>query len=98
MTNGEHDSLYQAVFGDVSKIIDAARESASRSVNAAMTAAYWLTGRCIVVFEQSGEERAKYGAALIERMAGDLTRGLDAASPVRTSRTCACSIFHIHPN
>ena len=74
VTTGEHDSPYQAVFGDVSKIIDAARESASRSVNAAMTAAYWLTGRCIVEFEQSGEDRAKYGAALIERLAEDLTR------------------------
>ena len=65
---------YQAVFGDVSKIIDAARESAARSVNAAMTAAYWLIGRRIVESEQSGEERAEYGAALIERLAEDLTR------------------------
>ena len=64
---------YRAVFGDVSKIIDAARESAARSVNAAMTAAYWLTGRRIVEFEQSGGERAEYGAALIERLAEDLT-------------------------
>ena len=68
-----HDAPYQAVFGDVSKIIDAARESASRSVNAAMTAAYWLIGRRIVESEQSGEERAEYGAALIERLAEDLT-------------------------
>ena len=65
---------YEAVYGDVSKIIDAARESAARSVNAAMTAAYWLIGRRIVEFEQSGEERAEYGAALIERLAEDLTR------------------------
>ena len=64
---------YQAVYGDVSKIIDVARESAARSVNAAMTAAYWLIGRRIVEFEQSGEERAEYGAALIERLAEDLT-------------------------
>ena len=70
---GEHNAPYQAVFGDVSKIIDAARESAVRSVNAAMTAAYWLIGRRIVEFEQSGEERAEYGAALIERLAEDLT-------------------------
>ena len=39
-----------------------------------MTAAYWLTGRRIVDFEQSGEERAEYGAALIERLAEDLTQ------------------------
>ncbi|MXY43045.1 MAG: DUF1016 domain-containing protein [Dehalococcoidia bacterium] len=67
------DAPYQAVFGDVSKIIDAARESAARSVNAAMTAAYWLIGGRIVEFEQSGEERAEYGAALIEKLAEDLT-------------------------
>ena len=70
----EHDAPYEAVFGDVSRIIDAARSSASRSVNAAMTAAYWLIGRRIVEFEQSGERRAEYGTALIERLAADLTR------------------------
>ena len=57
----------------MSKIIDTARESAVRSVNAAMTAAYWLVGHRIVEFEQSGEERAEYGAALLERLAEDLT-------------------------
>ena len=69
-----HDAPYETVFGDVSKIIDAARESAARSVNAAMTAAYWLIGRRIVEFEQSGEERAEYGAALVESLAENLTR------------------------
>ena len=71
---GEHDNSYQSVFGDVSDIIDAARESAVRSVNAAMTAAYWLVGHRIVEFEQSGEQRAEYGAALIERLSADLTQ------------------------
>ena len=51
-----------------SNIIDAARESACRSVNAA----YWLIGRRIVEFEQSGAERAEYGSALLERLAADL--------------------------
>lgn len=36
----ERDVPYQAVFGDVSKIIDVARKSVTRSVNAAMTAVY----------------------------------------------------------
>ena len=70
---GEGIAPYEDVFGDVSKIIDAARESAARSVNAAITAAYWLIGHRIVEFEQSGEERAEYGTALIERLAEDLT-------------------------
>ena len=71
---GELDAPYQVVFGDVSKIVDAARDSATRSVNAAMTAAYWLIGHRIVEFEQSGEERARYGTALMERLATDLTQ------------------------
>ena len=71
---GELDAPYQVVFGDVSKIVDAAKDSATRSVNAAMTAAYWLIGHRIVEFEQSGEERARYGTALMERLAADLTQ------------------------
>ena len=67
------DAPYRAVYGDVSKIIDAARDTAARSVNAAMTAAYWLIGRRIIESEQAGEERAEYGAALVERLAEDLT-------------------------
>ena len=88
----DHDAPYQAIFGDVSRIIDAARESATRSVNAAMTATYWLIGHRIVEFEQSGEERAAYGSALIERLANDLTplfgRGF---SRRRTFITCVSS-------
>ena len=71
----ERGASYQVVYGDVSKIIDAARESAARSVNASMTAAYWLIGRRIVEFEQSGEERAEYGGSVIDRQADDLTAG-----------------------
>ena len=70
----ELDAQYQSIFGDVSSIIDAARRSATRSVNAVMTAAYWMIGQHIVEFEQSGEERAEYGTALIKRLAEDLTQ------------------------
>lgn len=68
----ELDRTYRTVFDDVSRVIDAARESAARSVNAAMTAAYWLTGRRIIEFEQSGAERAEYGTALLEKLSVDL--------------------------
>ena len=66
------DAQYQTIFGDVSRIVDAARQSAARSVNAVMTAAYWMIGRRIVEFEQSGEKRAEYGTALLERLAVDM--------------------------
>lgn len=39
-----------------------------------MTASYREIGRRIVEFEQGGKGRAKYGEALIERLAADLTR------------------------
>ena len=68
------DAQYQSVFSGVSGIIDAARRSAARSVNAVMTAAYWMIGRHIVEFEQEGEERAEYGTALVGRLFADLTQ------------------------
>ena len=73
MLTGEgSDVRYQAIFGDVSRIVNAARRSAARSANSVMTAAYWMIGRRIVEFEQSGEKRAEYGTALIERLSTDL--------------------------
>ena len=71
---GKSDTQYQFIFNDVSWIIDAARRSAARSVNAVMTAAYWMIGHRIVEFEQSGKKRAGYGIALIDRLAVDLTQ------------------------
>ena len=68
------DVHYRDIIVDVANIVDAARDNAARSVNAAMTAAYWLIGRRIVEFEQSGEERAEYGTALIERLSAELTQ------------------------
>lgn len=65
---------YDSILGDISNLIDGARRSAARSVNCVMTAAYWLIGKRIVEFEQSGEKRAEYGTALIERLAADLTK------------------------
>ena len=70
---GELDAQYKSIFGDVAEIIEAARRSAARSVNSIMTAAYWLIGRRVVEFEQSGKKRAEYGTRLIERLSNDLT-------------------------
>ncbi len=67
------EARYQSIFGDVSRIIDAARGSAARSVNAVMTAAYWLIGRHVVEFEQEGKRRADYGEEIVERLAADLS-------------------------
>jgi|GEM_PF-565371 len=70
----ELDAQYDSIFGNVAEIIEAARRSAARSVNSIMTAAYWLIGRRVVEFEQSGKKRAEYGTALIERLAVDMSK------------------------
>ena len=64
---------YEDLFADVSRVIEDARRAAARSVNAVMTATYWLVGRRIVEQEQGGRARAGYGEALLEHLAADLT-------------------------
>ncbi|MBE2295762.1 MAG: DUF1016 domain-containing protein [Phycisphaerales bacterium] len=64
---------YAAVHGDIVALLETARRTAARSVNALMTAAYWEIGRRIVEFEQGGQERAAYGEALIKRLGADLS-------------------------
>lgn len=71
--SGDHDTRRHSIFGDVTRIIDAARRSAARSVNAAMTAAYWFIGQHIVEFEQDGKKRADYGEEIIEQLAAELS-------------------------
>jgi predicted nuclease of restriction endonuclease-like (RecB) superfamily len=64
---------YENLFADVASAIEEARRAATRSVNAVMTATYWLVGRRIVEEEQAGKTRAGYGELLIERLSSDLT-------------------------
>ncbi|GAB4255335.1 MAG: PDDEXK nuclease domain-containing protein [Thermoleophilia bacterium] len=71
---GGLDRHYDSVLGEISQVIEAARRSAARAVNAAMTAAYWLIGQRIVEYEQEGEKRAAYGQELLEQLSSDLAR------------------------
>ena len=64
---------YEDLFADVARVIEEARRAAARSVNAVMTATYWLVGRRIVEQEQGGMERAGYGEGLLDRLSADLT-------------------------
>jgi hypothetical protein len=75
---------YNAIQAEIVLLLDAARRSAARSVNAVMTATYWGIGRRIVDFDQGGKHRAGYGEQLIERVSHDLTehfgRGFSASN------------------
>lgn len=63
---------YDAMLNRIVSLIDDARRISARTVNALMTATYWLIGRHIVEFEQQGKRRAGYGEELLKRLAADL--------------------------
>ena len=58
---------------DIKNILEQARSQARSAVNAAMVEAYWLIGRRIVQEEQLGQNKAQYGARLIEDLSAALT-------------------------
>jgi predicted nuclease of restriction endonuclease-like (RecB) superfamily len=53
-------------------VLQEGRQSAARSVNAVLTATYWLVGQRLVEHEQHGAERAAYGSELLKRLSQDL--------------------------
>ena len=65
---------YQDVITDIKGIIASGREVAYNAANKAMVLTYWHVGKRIVEQEQAGKERAKYGQALIEALADELTK------------------------
>lgn len=48
------------------------QHAAAKAVNVALTMRNWLIGFYIVEYEQKGEDRAKYGEALLKRLENDL--------------------------
>jgi len=65
-------------------------DSALHAVNRALTIRNWLIGFYIVEYEQAGEDRAKYGENLIEKIAQKLSvKGLKGYSSIalRTTRS-----------
>ncbi len=64
---------YTVLIGNIGELLETARRSSARAVNAAMTATCWEIGRRIVEFEQGGEKRAEYEEELLTNLAHDLT-------------------------
>ena len=66
-------SGYDDMLSGVVDLLEAARRTAARSVNALMTATYWEIGLRIVEHEQRGKSRAGYGLDLLRLLSEDLT-------------------------
>ncbi len=64
---------YRGLVGGIEALLEQARRTSARAVNALMTATYWEIGRRIVEYEQQGKARAEYGEALLKQLAADLT-------------------------
>lgn len=70
MKSGDYSGLLSSVI----ELLEIARRTSARTVNAVLTATYWDIGRRIVEFEQRGSSRAAYGEQLLQHLASDLTR------------------------
>ncbi len=83
---------YDAVLADVVRWIEAGRSAAARSVNAVMTATYWV-GRSIVDEELRGW-RVGYGEELVVNLPRDLQarfgRGFGRASTATRFKLAPC--------
>ncbi len=83
---GKGKDGYDVVLSDVVGLLEEARRSAARSVNAIMTATYWEIGRRIVEYEQGGKHRAEYAKSILNRLSKDLTSRLGRGFSQRNLR------------
>lgn len=60
-------------FSDICSIIETGRRQAYAEVSRLMMETYWKIGQRIVEEEQKGNQRADYGAQLIDELAAQLT-------------------------
>ncbi len=65
---------FESLVGQINQVQDALQAQAAHAVNLLLTARNWLVGYYIVEYEQHGEDRAKYGEKLINRLAKEIDR------------------------
>ena len=65
---------FESLVGHINHVQDALQAQAAHAVNLSLTARNWLVGYYIVEYEQHGEDRAKYGEKLINRLAKEIGR------------------------
>lgn len=66
--------LNQKLYSNIQSIIEASKNSVSRTVNTVMVKTYWEIGRLIFEEEQKGKNRADYGAYVVETLSKKLTK------------------------
>ena len=65
---------FESLVGHINQVQDVLQAQAAHAVNLSLTARNWLVGYYIVEYELHGEDRAKYGDNLINRLAKEINR------------------------
>ena len=60
---------FEGLVSQIERTNDALRNNARLVINRHITAKAWLTGYYVVVYEQKGSDRAKYGERLLQNLA-----------------------------
>jgi len=66
-------NTYQGLVNQISETFVQGQRQAVIAVSSHLVDTYWKVGRDIVEFEQNGQERATYGAKLLENLSKDLS-------------------------
>jgi predicted nuclease of restriction endonuclease-like (RecB) superfamily len=83
---------YRQLLSAIAQAHTSAVGRAAAAVNQGLVLRNWLVGAYVVEFEQGGEDRAKYGDRLIERLGRDLAKqGIDGLAPRMLER---CRVFY----
>ena len=76
-------NLTEQFISDIRTIILSARESAIRSVDTVRVQMYWELGERIFIEEQKGQDRAEYGAYLLQNIALEIEKEFGSGFSVR---------------
>ena len=76
-------NLTDQFISDIRTIILSARESAIRSVDTVRVQMYWKLGERIFIEEQKGQDRAEYGAYLLQNVALEIEKEFGSGFSVR---------------
>ncbi len=76
-------NLTEQFISDIRTIILSARESAIRSVDTVRVQMYWELGERIFIEEQKGQDRAEYGAYLLQNIATEIEKEFGSGFSVR---------------
>ena len=76
-------NMTEQFISDIRTIILSARESAIRSVDTVRVQMYWKLGERIFIEEQKGQDRAEYGAYLLQNVALEIEKEFGSGFSVR---------------